>query len=79
VIVVTGHGDVSMAVEAMRAGAYDFVEKPFGSDSLLEIALRAQEKRSLVLENRRLREAWAHDPNCRRWWASRRPSNACVP
>ncbi|ALU90539.1 sigma-54-dependent transcriptional regulator [Herbaspirillum rubrisubalbicans] len=62
VIVVTGHGDVGMAVEAMRAGAYDFVEKPFGSDSLLEIALRAQEKRSLVLENRRLREAWAQDP-----------------
>ncbi|BEV16704.1 sigma-54 dependent transcriptional regulator [Herbaspirillum sp. DW155] len=62
VIVVTGHGDVGMAVEAMRAGAYDFVEKPFGSDSLLDIALRAQEKRSLVLENRRLREAWAQDP-----------------
>ncbi|QDD65728.1 sigma-54-dependent Fis family transcriptional regulator [Herbaspirillum seropedicae] len=62
VIVVTGHGDVGMAVEAMRAGAYDFVEKPFSSDTLLEIALRAQEKRNLVLENRRLREAWAHDP-----------------
>nr|WP_198983573.1 sigma-54 dependent transcriptional regulator [Herbaspirillum sp. ASV7] len=62
VIVVTGHGDVAMAVDAMRAGAYDFVEKPFSSDDLLDIALRAQEKRSLVLENRRLREAWAHNP-----------------
>jgi two-component system C4-dicarboxylate transport response regulator DctD len=62
VLLITGHGDVGMAVEAMRAGAYDFVEKPFSSDRLLEIALRAQEKRSLVLENRRLREAWAHDP-----------------
>lgn len=62
VIVVTGHGDVAMAVDAMRAGAYDFVEKPFSSDDLLDIALRAQEKRSLVLENRRLREAWANDP-----------------
>ena len=62
VIVVTGHGDVAMAVDAMRAGAYDFVEKPFSSDDLLDIALRAQEKRSLVLENRRLREAWAHHP-----------------
>ncbi|MBP0597843.1 sigma-54-dependent Fis family transcriptional regulator [Herbaspirillum sp. LeCh32-8] len=62
VIVVTGHGDVGMAVEAMRAGAYDFVEKPFSSDRLLEIALRAQDKRNLVLENRRLREAWASNP-----------------
>ena len=29
IILITGHGDVSMAVDAMRAGAYDFVEKPF--------------------------------------------------
>ena len=62
VIVVTGHGDVAMAVEAMRAGAYDFIEKPFAADRLLETARRAQEKRNLVLDNRRLREAWQADP-----------------
>jgi two-component system C4-dicarboxylate transport response regulator DctD len=62
VIVVTGHGDVAMAVEAMRAGAYDFIEKPFAADRLLETARRAQEKRNLVLDNRRLREAWLADP-----------------
>lgn len=63
VIVVTGHGDVGMAVDAMRAGAYDFIEKPFGAERLLETARRAQEKRNLVLENRRLKEAWLADPH----------------
>lgn len=55
VILITGHGDVPMAVEAMRKGAYDFLEKPFPSDRLTETARRAVEKRRLVLENRRLR------------------------
>lgn len=56
VILLTGHGDVPMAVDAMRDGAYDFLEKPFSPEILLRILQRALEKRHLVLENRRLHE-----------------------
>ncbi len=55
VILLTGHGDVPMAVTAMRAGAYDFIEKPFDPELLVDIVARACDKRRLVLENRRLR------------------------
>lgn len=55
VILVTGHGDVQLAVKAMREGAYDFLEKPFTPQHLAGIIRRALDRRSLVLENRRLR------------------------
>jgi two-component system C4-dicarboxylate transport response regulator DctD len=57
VILITGHGDIAMAVQAMRDGAYDFIEKPFRATRLVEVTRRALDKRGLVLENRRLREA----------------------
>lgn len=56
VILVTGFGDISMAVGAIRNGAYDFIEKPFSADLLLDVVHRALEKRALTLENRQLRQ-----------------------
>ena len=55
VILITGHGDIAMAVGAMRDGAYDFIEKPFPAERLVDTVGRAAEKRRLTLENRRLR------------------------
>ena len=55
VIMITGHGDVPMAVEAMRMGAFDFLEKPFNPDRMTELAKKATQARRLTLDNRALR------------------------
>ncbi len=55
VALITGHGDITMAVNAMRAGAYDFIEKPFFAERLVELVRRAAEQRRLLQENQRLR------------------------
>jgi two-component system response regulator PilR (NtrC family) len=55
VIVMTAHGGVDTAIEAMKRGAYDFVTKPFATNELRELVQKALEKRAIVAENERLR------------------------
>ncbi|MNZ36526.1 C4-dicarboxylate transport transcriptional regulatory protein DctD [compost metagenome] len=59
VVLITGHGDISMAVQAMRDGAYDFMEKPFSPERLVDVARRALEQRALAREVSNLRRQLA--------------------
>lgn len=60
IIMITGHGSVSLAVDAMKAGAYSFIEKPVDSDVLLAMMEKALERSVLSQENQRLREQLQH-------------------
>jgi two-component system C4-dicarboxylate transport response regulator DctD len=75
VVLITGHGDIDMAVSTLKAGAWDFLTKPFDPDALLAAVARALKARALVVENRRLRalaeasaadELVGHSPAIRR-------------
>jgi len=57
VILMTAHGDISQAVQAVQEGCYDFIEKPFEPERLLESINRAVEKRVLTFNQTRLRDA----------------------
>ncbi len=63
VVLLTGHGDIPMAVKAMQLGAYDFIEKPCPTEQFLEIVRRAMEKREPVMENRKLKQELASNRN----------------
>jgi two-component system response regulator HydG len=54
-VIITGHGTVETAVEAMRLGAYDYIEKPFDRAVLIKVVRKALERHRLVSENRALR------------------------
>lgn len=56
VIIITGYGSVTQAVEATKAGAYYFIEKPFEPEQILLIAEKALERRRLLSESAKLRE-----------------------
>ena len=55
VIIISGHGTVDMAVNALKNGAYDFLEKPFNSDKLIILSKRAIENSILFSENLNLK------------------------
>lgn len=57
VVIVTGHGTISTAIEAMRDGAFHYVTKPVNFTEIRTLARHAQEKISMRVENTRLREA----------------------
>ena len=56
VIVITGHGTVDMAVNAIKNGAYDFIEKPFNSEKIIILSKRAIESAKLANENKLLKK-----------------------
>lgn len=66
VVMITGHGTIETAVEAMKEGASDFLTKPFKRAEIIRVLTKALEKRQLLLENKRLREELAttskHEP-----------------
>lgn len=61
VIVLTGHGSIDSAVDAMRNGAYDFLTKPLNLDQLTMIVKRALESRELLLQHKQLKKEVEND------------------
>ena len=60
IVLVTGKGSIRMAVDAVKEGAYDFIEKPFDPESFQEVVKRALEKRQYVIEVRDLKDKITH-------------------
>ena len=57
VVIISGHGNIEIAVAAVKQGAYDFIEKPFNIDQLLVVVQRALEASKLRRENKNLRRS----------------------
>ncbi|WP_270728575.1 sigma-54-dependent transcriptional regulator [Shimia sp. Alg240-R146] len=67
VILLTGEGDIPMAVKAMAQGAFGFLEKPCAPSELVAVITRAQKARSMALENRRLKAQLETGDAAARW------------
>jgi len=57
IVIISGHGNIEVAVAAVRQGAYDFIEKPFNMDQLMVVVCRALEASRLRRENEQLKRA----------------------
>lgn len=60
VIFLSGHADVAMAVDAVKRGAFDFCEKPFSDNALVDRVIRALEQSAVVLAQHQARQQWQH-------------------
>ncbi|WP_116597372.1 nitrogen assimilation response regulator NtrX [Primorskyibacter marinus] len=60
VVIISGHGNIEIAVAAIKQGAYDFIEKPFNIDQLLVVIRRAMETSRLRRENQKLKRKDSH-------------------
>lgn len=67
ILLMSGHGDIPMAIEAVKEGAYDFLEKPLNNAHLLNLLKQACDKRRLVLENRALKQDLAQQTTLERF------------
>ena len=56
VVIISGHGNIEIAVSAIKQGAYDFIEKPFNIEQLLVVVRRAMETSTLRIENKKLKQ-----------------------
>ena len=56
IVIISGHGNIEIAVSAIKQGAYDFIEKPFNVEQLLVVVRRAMETSSLRQENKELKQ-----------------------
>ena len=63
VIMISGHGNIDTAVESIKKGAYDFIEKPLDLNRLLITIKNAQDKSTLVEETKRLKKTF-------KWWVA---------
>lgn len=73
VILLTGEGDIPMAVGAIQRGAFDFLEKPCANDTLAEVVGRAMKARALVVENRALKRRLVADDSAAQTILGRSP------
>jgi two-component system response regulator AtoC len=78
VIVMSAYGNVDLAIEALKAGAYDYVQKPFKNDEVLLALRKAEERESLRRENRALKQEMMREAVFEEMLAKSEPMRAII-